>query len=683
VTEPLWDDCIASVVLLPGGDRGERMLSIAEDWVGSWLLAPAIWVRVVDVRNEQGNAATIEDGRPPRVIGTMIGRNGRREVDLFRELGRVELKTLRLLVVRWVDQGAEFEGQTHDELQDQIVEVISVYVQHARPQLLNHDDGARVGTDLIKINLVFAPTEREGGSAPHLLEDSWEANVVVAPEDRPTPASFDAFTRAEDEGTMDRFILANAVTAAGLWPGLNKSVYEMHTNNAPAQGILKKVVMVQRVFVRGILSDGLAFRSAGRALISAVEAESPLLDPMLGSSIHGLELLDPQENSEAISRMLTTAMAIDSGHLAYMPFRPFMAPRKGKAGLLPALGEFVRFCKDKLRATPGWLFDSAVAFWSKFFSRTLYSKDGDTEIDGTIDFGKSRSLLDKNLEEQTKLIKSRKARLQEAATVPLPLGRHDVNPQTWKALRQLMFAVLDGSPGPEIVGVETVQAPPRIDTSAARGSGSLFSRMRDGLKRRGQYIDESSLNFGKSAATRSIKLPSLTPFSEDGFPRVIGDVTYVCPDPKDIWEPPAELVEELAGSELPEEESSGLETSSVHAWVEKLQRKSLELTHRINSHAALMDEVSSGVEKLDSQLEDLGIQLDWAQGQVESLQEEVEIFAPVDIDGEAAGDQIAPDVLQGSGAVVIEVVDEHELELSEKEIDESELVDSSAEGGEG
>jgi hypothetical protein len=68
----------ASIILLPDGKWGEDLLDLVESWSKNWLLQPAYWLSVSNIKHFEG--------RPPEVLATVIGRNGRREVDLFQQL---------------------------------------------------------------------------------------------------------------------------------------------------------------------------------------------------------------------------------------------------------------------------------------------------------------------------------------------------------------------------------------------------------------------------------------------------------------------------------------------------------------------------------------------------------------------------------------------------------------------
>jgi hypothetical protein len=194
----LWHEGSASIVLLPGGEDGLRILDIVQEWTECWMLKPAFWV--------YSSEEKISDDAVPRITTCVIGRNGRRDIDLLDYLSREDFDKVRLIAIRTVDESGE-----HDTFQDKIVDLVKDALESARPLEIKANRADRPHTTLIRVNLVFAPTSRTGASSLHLLEPSWNINLVVAPEDRSTPSRFDKSTRdvtSSDKDVWHRFILS-------------------------------------------------------------------------------------------------------------------------------------------------------------------------------------------------------------------------------------------------------------------------------------------------------------------------------------------------------------------------------------------------------------------------------------------------------------------------------------------
>jgi hypothetical protein len=437
----VWDENIVPIVFLPAGEAGERLLVIAERWVKAWMLSPALWVRVEDTKDIDGQLAKVETGIPPRVSAIVIGRNGSKVVDLFRELGRGEIKTARLTAVRSLEP--ESNG---DRGQNQIVDVISKYLDSSAPMRYTRDNGIEVGTLLKKINLIFAPTERSGAELVDLFEMGWDANVVVAPEDRPTPASFDAFTRYADQDRLDSFVLANIASATGMWAGVNKSVFEL-TDSRYSQASQNMRVVLQRSFVRGVASDGYVHRIAARVLNEVAKPLSPLHDPIVATFVNDIEVFEAQEIPEAIKESVTQAMGLDSNRLSYNSPLNFTQIEKSQLGIWSQIKHFLKFTWDKILGLPGLILDALTLRFEKKASDLFHSDQGFAEI--KTKRGLRRSRMDAKAFNDATWLESEKARLFVEINEPFPPTRKDTFPSLLKGIRQLSFSLLDGSAPPE------------------------------------------------------------------------------------------------------------------------------------------------------------------------------------------------------------------------------------------
>jgi hypothetical protein len=169
----------ASIILLPDGEWGEELLDLVDSWSKNWLIQPAYWLKISNIKHFEG--------RPPDVVATVVGRNGRREVDLFQQLSRYSIPILRLISIRLVEESVE-----RNAIQDSLVDVLAKYVQDSTPLSRQTESNKEIGSQLIKVNLIFSPSEATGASYPHLHEPLWNFNIVVAPEDRTFPTGFDS-----------------------------------------------------------------------------------------------------------------------------------------------------------------------------------------------------------------------------------------------------------------------------------------------------------------------------------------------------------------------------------------------------------------------------------------------------------------------------------------------------------
>jgi len=434
-----WHEGAASIVVLPGGEDGEQLLNIIEEWTKCWMLKPAFWVRSDDVKTPEKEQ--------PRVDATIIARNGRKVIDLLDYLSGVDLNQVRLIAVRTVNSSSE-----HDEKQDFIVDVINDVLSHSRPYNLISDGDASDQTHLRKINLVFAPSKRKGASYTHLLETAWDINLVVAPEDRSTPSRFDKSTRDSnelDKAKWHRFLISNTAVAAGIWAGQEKSIFEAASQFAdlsPVQG----QVRVMRTFVRGILSEGLSTRVAADALVRSAKAESSKIDGLQPFPNDFLEAYEGDRVEQVIDEMVEKTVGFSGSRLQYNSVVLLPPPGQEETGVVAGIKYFFKTTWSLLKVLPLWFF---AAIWNRiavFFSRLIFGNKGRKRIVGTIDF--PRTDLDKDAEAELRGIEARRAKISAILEKwPTNVLRKS-EPILWSEMRKLMMGRLDASPLP--YGVE-------------------------------------------------------------------------------------------------------------------------------------------------------------------------------------------------------------------------------------
>ena len=437
----LWHEGVASVVLLPGGEDGLKILDVVEEWTQCWMLKPAFWVH--------SNESKISKDTVPRISCCVIGRNGRRDIDLLDYLSREDFEQVRLIAIRTVDELSE-----HDTLQDKIVDQVKNALETARPLSIKVDRSDRPETKFVRVNLVFAPTSRKGASALHLLEPSWDINLVVAPEDRSTPSRFDKATRdvtAEDKSVWYRFILSNSAAVGGIWAGQEKGILDFsHFQDlSPIQG----QVRLMRSFVRGILSEGLSTRVAADALDRAANAELSKIDPLRPFPNETLEAYESSRLPEVIEKMVNDTMGFSNSRLSYSRVELLPPEEPKEIGVFTAIKEFFRSTWSLLRVLPLWIFAGIWNAIAVFVSRTIFGFRGRKVVRGSIDF--PRTNLDKGAEIMISEIARRRKQIAETLAVwPHNVLRRS-EPILWAEIRRLVVGRLDGSVLPEGIPTET------------------------------------------------------------------------------------------------------------------------------------------------------------------------------------------------------------------------------------
>lgn len=254
----VWASNTVSVIVLPSGQDGEELLEIAKQWTASFVLGPALWVQDHHIPEDTGEAPDVQ----AYVLGrNKIGEPEYSQVNLFWALGSQEFTLVRMLAVR-SEQSPEVQAATTSK-----VRLLEKYLDASRPSVRGLDKSKPIGTQMVKLNLVFSSTGDSKRIPQTVIEASWDANIVAAPEDRPTPGSFDAF--AQRNQRYYGFVLAHIATAAGIWAGLPKSTYEMGGDHATANR-----ARFQRVFIRAVATDKLSGDLAKWALDKAATPDS-------------------------------------------------------------------------------------------------------------------------------------------------------------------------------------------------------------------------------------------------------------------------------------------------------------------------------------------------------------------------------------------------------------------------
>lgn len=418
----------ASVILLPGGDSDLAILELVEKWTSCWLLKPAFWVSVNDVNKIANQAA--------KVTATVIGRNGRQDLDFIQYLSRNEVSCINLVAIRLVEENSNYNRE-----QDELVDLVTDHITRSRP-VTETRPGAQESMKLVKANLVFAPTDRMGISAQELYESKWEYNLVVSAEDRRTPSRLDGYLRYSERERFISFVLMNVASAAGLWSGQRKGIFEIissKNSHKPAFGRVR----LMRVFVRGILSEGLSMRVAAEALKRAGKAEQSKIESRTFPNPH-LEALEGTHIDKRIEEMLATTMNLESGDLNYSSPTYESSVERDSVGVKGALKSFFRGSWALIKVLPIWFFAAIWNAISRALTLRLFGERGKQEVKGSIDFPQTK--LDEDVNETIKSIRERREKVIKDRRDNWPTNvLRRPRPGLWAGLRKTIFGNLDGS----------------------------------------------------------------------------------------------------------------------------------------------------------------------------------------------------------------------------------------------
>ena len=425
-----WPKEGVSVVLLPSGELGQQVLSLAKEWTAHRLLAPSLFVVV-----EEQDPRALEPFKsvgPVRMAAHVIGRDGSVVDSLIDQLGRDDIDLLRVLACRFVEDTQSFHHE-QDRLIDRIRDQVETSIaRHER------DATRSIGTKLLLLNLISGPTMRTGGSTEHLLEFEWDANIVLSPENRSTPAGFDTFTD-ESDSTFAGFILSNIASTVGLWTGINKSVLEL---SGVDQSATYNKVVVQRTFGRVVKTDGIAIRMAASALKEIEDHGNPAADPTY--VLNGKERLKDEQFQPAISKLVEDTLGASDAALRFN-FDVSKEELTGKKiGFVEGLKMLGAFLWDKIVSFPRNLLEAIIETFNKKATKLFFGENSDIAIDVHKDL-RRYGMQVKDGEDLLKIQKvkdSVKSVVDDILLGPTYRGQH---PQLWQQQRELILAVLDGN----------------------------------------------------------------------------------------------------------------------------------------------------------------------------------------------------------------------------------------------
>ena len=244
----IWESKAISIIVLPSGDQGLKILDLAQEWTRSWLLSPALWM-LADEIPDSPELRGVELQTPPKLEAYLLGRDEeqnavREKVDVFWTLGSQAFDKSRFIAVR-TEQNDELMERTSARAKN-----AAIFIQRAVPDFVGKVTDELLSAPFMKYNLVIAPTN-DRKFREKIIDGFWSANLIAAAEDRSTPLSTDSFVKVEER--FVGFALAHIATTAGLWAGLPISSAEIKSERTQ-----QRQARLQRVFVRGVTSDALS-----------------------------------------------------------------------------------------------------------------------------------------------------------------------------------------------------------------------------------------------------------------------------------------------------------------------------------------------------------------------------------------------------------------------------------------
>lgn len=433
MAQSIWKDAGISIIVLPSGAQGDSLLEVAKQWTELRLLAPSMWVRP--------ELLTETRGGPPKQEAIVLGASRQGgihtiSVDLFEQLAREKISTVRLLVVRTLAEAVAFDQQ-----QDRLVEVLSAYLDHAVPQVRAEGQVDVLANPLVKLNLLMSPTEHQTSHHERITNPLFHAHFIASPEDRSSPESGNAFVHYE-EGSSGRFsglTMMHVATLAGIWHGLPRGGYELFRESQWTGNR----VYVLRVFASAIITLSLIQRACARVLKSVSTPGHSYADLQGNLAVEGTFPIPDREVDGWIQKMVDITFDLQDGTLRYKPAVDSDPEARGRFGFFAQIADFLRFSVDKLLRIPRyagrWVQRKVAAVFSGLFqgggkgAADIAAPDEDVDV-------RDQQLLDK-----FDGVFDVRDKAREATKSPLTSLQFRSTPELWGSIRKLVFGFLDGS----------------------------------------------------------------------------------------------------------------------------------------------------------------------------------------------------------------------------------------------
>lgn len=441
MVDQFWPEAKASIVLLPSGEQGEAILELAGEWTKMGLLGHALWVLPEQV---DGSVTG-----PPRIEASVLGVGHDLEItrvrlDLFEALAREALAVVRLVKLRSAVPSREL-----DAVQDAIAERVREYVRKSMPMPNPNATVLEQHTDLRNASLICAPTEFQLQERVDWASGEYGVVVVASPEDRSSPWSGDAFVRENDR--FVGFTLMHLASVAGLWNGVGKGSFELFHREESGH----ESVWISRVFIKAILTESLAQRTAARVLEEAARPDSLLVDPSVSPPPAGTAFIEDALVGGYVDDMVHGAMSLDGGALGFREPRSTSDPERRRVGFWRSIGRFFAFSAEKLLRMPYWAWRWLTSRTTRRLTRALYTDDGAETVGGQID--DVFDVRDRMLIAETHRIREAEQAARAQANAPAGLAHVRTTPRLWSRLRELVFGSLDGSADLSEVGFAPIE----------------------------------------------------------------------------------------------------------------------------------------------------------------------------------------------------------------------------------
>jgi hypothetical protein len=420
----------AHVVVISEQPQASDILDVASQWVNAGVLEPAVWVLSEWLADDAAGLSN--------PVGVVLARGESpvaRQVSVLEALAR---EPHDHIVVTVIAPPTDF---LPDPRWTARVEHLLTTLAAARPHSRNLGVESSRGTQVRVLNLIFPPADsgNPGLNAALLRSAVVDVeNLVINPEDRPTPVSMDTIPRPGTPRWAAHIVSATS-TIAGLWSSMATSPV------VPDANWIVGNVRVVRTFARVVLTH---------PLISQVATSTK--DVLLGDTCP-VEVTGVQLHPEPLHPMSEAQLAHFSQHYAdwlvqtspigYVAIEAFEPPSVRKRGFIESLRAFGSFAGDKLAALPRWASRQVLNIFNAKATKNIYGDDGLISVDARKDLNLRAD--DPKLIDAWDFVALQRAELNAAISAPTEPPEESDDPTPWIKLHEAIALFSEGRPNAE------------------------------------------------------------------------------------------------------------------------------------------------------------------------------------------------------------------------------------------
>ena len=417
----------AHVVVIADQPQGSEFLEIAAQWVNAGVLEPAVWVPsgwLVDHGDDLSD-----------FTGVILARGDSpiiQRVSVLESLAREPHDHIIVSVI------APQTETVPDPRWTQRVERLLSTLATARPHHRNLGLDSSRGTQIRVINLIFprADSGNPGLNAALLRSDVVDVeNLVVNPEDRPTPESIDTIPQP-GTSRWAAHVVSSTATIAGLWSSMATSPV------VPDANWIVGNVRVVRTFARVVLTHPLVTQvtdstkevllgDACPVAVSGVQIHPEPLQPMSETQFSGL--------ADNYAEWL-----LHASPLGYKSIEDFQPPSVRKRGFVESLRGFAGFARDKLAALPRWATRQLLGAFNTKATKKIYGDDGLVVVDARHDLNLRSD--DPKLIDAWDFVASQREALNAVLSAPAEQPEESDDPGPWIQLDEGIALFAEGRP---------------------------------------------------------------------------------------------------------------------------------------------------------------------------------------------------------------------------------------------